>query len=377
MDCCGSTQPWSPAISLALAATLLAASSVAQTPLDPMPPPASPSAGPVCLLLPLSGPHKALGERMFRAFEAGWKEAGETVALRRFDTRGTVLDAVAVTMKAADEHCVLAVGGVGDREALACADAAENAAMALVSLGAAPDGKERAHVTWVREARVKAAVAVAGELAVQGAVAATVLYADNGWGRAMAEAFRAAFESAGGRVVVRRAVSGPDAAKAAQDVALEVVRAREGAVCVREALFLAADLATSRRLLPFLEFAGVTGVRPDPKCPPALVAGTPAWNDAAGVARGGDALNGAVFADEFAQGEPAVEGAVERAVAVARAQLAAAQGADPAGAGPPPVRGFRLFEIRRGAIVPRDGDVAAPVVAPGPAGRADGRVRTD
>lgn len=375
---------------LAALVLLLAASASAQEP-DPVSAPVA-ERPPACVALPLSGPHAALGKRILAAVDAAWAEAN-LPPLRRYDTRGTPADAAAAVAQVAADGCVGLIGGLGDRESVALADAAEAAGVPLLALGSEPDGRPRTRVAWVGTPRREPVAALARRLVADGVPAAVVLHVDSAWGRSVAEAFRAAYETAGGRILAVRVL--PRGAGEQNDLASRLAgdlsRLPDRAPCGRESVFVAADLALAARLVPFLDFHGVTGRRPDPACPAPVPAGTPVFNDPARVARGGEALEGAVFADvAVPDGAPAVDAeAADAAVLLGVAVRAAgAQGRDGVAralsgevaftgrtgevtltGGRVTGRRIELFTIRRGAVVPVTAPVAPPAgpAAPGPA----------
>lgn len=248
----------------------------------------------VCLILPLSGPHAGLGRRALRALEG---VLGEDVTVRALDSNDP--GPATQVAKARDSGCVLAIGGLGDRESLGMSEAAEAEALPLLALGVEPDDRARAHVIAVRTPRAEAVAAIARHAAgASGRVAAHVIVPDTRFGRRVAEEFRAAFEARGGRVLVEHPVpSAEDLAKAAASFAAKRKTAVEGRPCEREVLFLGYDLARAMRLVSLLEFEGVPVRRGEGACPPLLVTGTALWNDRARVSRLGDDLGGARFAD--------------------------------------------------------------------------------
>jgi ABC-type branched-subunit amino acid transport system substrate-binding protein len=324
---------------------------------------------------------------VWRAVEGVTGDADARVTLRRVDTRGTVLDAVAAVLKAGEDGCDALVGGMGDREALAVADAAVTAGLPLVALGAAPDGRERDRVAWARTPRNEPIAALARHLAGRGVLAAFGVAPETAFGRRSLAAFQAAFEAAGGRMVATVA-AGPDTAKTAAELAGHVARFREAEPCRPETVFLPVSVTAARRLLGFLAFQGVTGARPD-SCPAAVVAGTSLWADAAALARSGDTLDGAVFADASDAERPAggLDAEAADAAGLALAAIRAAGGGGREGVakalvgelswsgasgdrswtggriGPRPVT---VFEVRRGAVAPAGAD-----------GNGDGRVPPD
>lgn len=284
----------------------------------------------VCLILPLSGPHAGLGRRALRALEG---LLGDDATVRALDSN----DPGPATQvgKARDSGCVLAIGGLGDRESRTMSEAAEAAAMPLLVLGRDPDDRARAHVISVRTPRSETVAAVARHgIETSKRTAAHVLVPDTPFGREVAQAFRAAFEAGGGQIRTERAVpSAEDLAKAAAAFAAERRKAADGRPCEGEVLFLGYDLARALRLVSLLEFEGVPVRKGEGACPSLLVTGTGLWNDPARVSRLGDDLSGARFADvALPEGErDALEAEVRDAALVARALLAAGMGSRGAG----------------------------------------------
>lgn len=288
----------------------------AQTP-DPGPPPAPapvPEKDTVCLLLPLSGPHEGLGKRVAEAVERTLKAELSDARILRFDTLGTVIGAGEAVARAMEGPCSLAIGGIGDRESIAVADAAEAGSLPLVTLGLVPDGRNRENVVWARTPRDGPVKALAGHLvAVRGETRASLLYPDSPYGRRVAHAFGAAFQASGGHLRVEHSygVTDVDLKDVAQRFATVWKSSGEGLECEPEVLFVAADLGTARRLVPFLKYEEVVGgTQPSETadCPPATVAGTGLWNEPRLLAQGGDELLGAVFAD-LGRDDPGAEGA--------------------------------------------------------------------
>ncbi len=368
----------------------------------PEQPPVAPAPA-VCLILPLSGPHAGLGRRALRSLE-GVLGDGATVRVLDSDDPGPATQ----VGKARDSGCVLAIGGLGDRESRTMSEAAEAVAMPLLALGQDPDDRARAHVISVRTPRSETVAAVARHgIETAKRTAAHVLVPDTPFGREVAWAFRAAFEAGGGRVRTERAVPlAEDLAKAAAAFAAERGGADDGRPCEGEVLFLGYDLARALRLVSLLEFEGVPVRKGKGACPPLLITGTGLWNDPARVSRLGDDLGGARFADvALPEGEGDVlDAEVRDAAFLARALLAAGMGSRSAGgtgtlasedgAGGAPdaiarwaeglafhgatgdlaVRGGRVvgrtigvFELRQGEIRRVDGDAA----------RAECHVRSD
>ena len=298
----------------------------AQVPAAAEPPAPAPAVAKelVCVAVPLSGPHRAIGEAAAARVEAGLRDDLAVVAVRRYDTRGTAPDAAAAVVRGAEEGCVLVVGGLGDREALAAADAAESSGLPMIALGEEPDGRERARVVWPRVSRADRIRVLARHMATQGVADVVAIFPESPYARRALEDLRPAAEAAGLRVVAVKAYpAGSDLGKVAADLVADLGRVPDRPACPRDAVFVPADLAAARRLLPFLEFAGIAGKRSDPKCGAAIVAGTELWNDPKTLARTGDSLERAVFADVPGA---SLEAEAEDAGALAGAAVRAAAG---------------------------------------------------
>lgn len=249
----------------------------------------------VCLALPLSGPHGGLGRRTGALIDQALASA-EGVGAARYDTEGTPQGAEAAVRRADEDGCTLLVGGIGDREASAVADAAARAGLPAVVLGGEPDERVRRDVIWARAGRSMRAAALARHLAQAGVVTAWVLAQDTPYGIAEARAFERAFATAGGRVGGQEWVTdeGTAPAEAAARLASRVTGARAGAACVGEAFLVIQGVAGARRLLGFLGFEGVLQAA-GPRCPVPIVAGSALWLEGPELGRT-RALDGAFVA---------------------------------------------------------------------------------
>jgi hypothetical protein len=287
---------------------------------DAAPGAATPRTTRACLLTPLSGPHAALGIRI-ADLSARALSGVPGVAVARIDTQGTRAGAEAAVARAAEDACTLLMGGIGDREASALADAAERAGIPAIVLGGEPDERVRHRVIWARAGRAARARLLAGHLADAGVTAAWVLAADTPYGEAEARAFAQAFPGFGGRVeaVLRVPPDAEGPATAAADLATRV-RAARGDGCPAEVFVVIHDVATSRRLLGFLGFEGVLQPVRD-RCPAPVVAGTALWLEGPDLART-RALDGALLAAIPVRGP--VGGLLEAEVLDAAALVAAA-----------------------------------------------------
>ncbi len=278
----------------------------------------------VCLVLPMSGPHTALGRQVEKTLRAVLDDGA--VGVRVLDSNDP--GPASQLGKARDTGCVLAIGGLGDRESRTMVEAAEAADMPLLALGRDPDDRVRSHVLWVRTSRMEEVSAIARHAAT-GRTVAHVLVPDTVFGRQVARAFRVAFEVAGGQVRTERAVPPrEDLGKVAATFAAERKRVGEGPACEGEVLFLGYDLGGAMRLVSWLEFEGVPVRKGAGGCPPVLIAGTSRWNDPARVSRLGDDLDGVRFADVvLPEGERDVfQAEVRDAAFLARALLGSGLG---------------------------------------------------
>lgn len=344
------------------------------------------SARPVCLVMPFTGIHAALGERVALSSEQVLGAAG--VAVRRYDDRGDGTGAAEAVGRAAAEDCVALLGGLGDEEARAVADVASALGLPLLALGASPDGRPRPGVTWARTPRAEPIAALARRLVVdEGVKTAYVLAPGTRFGLAAEEAFRTALEAAGGRVALVRILGPADADPriGAAAFGAQVRQERQAAPCDREVVFLPLEAGAARRWLGFLEAEGVVGTPEEARCPRPIVAGTSPWSDPAALARNGAALEGARFGDVRLTGPAAGATVLEAEAADAARLLVAAvrggPGADREGVREALDRGVSVdgatgalrtdhgrvggrdvvtFTIRAGRPVPDDGPAQAP-----------------
>ncbi len=262
----------------------------------------------ICLALPLTGPHAALGLTVARQIEDVVASSGRKVV--RIDTHPSVTAVPLAMARARESGCAAVLGGIGDREAVAMADAAVAAGIPLLSLGRIPDGHARGGVVWARTSREDIMGALARYLVLEQKVQqATVVYDSSGYGRSTAALFAKTFGEAGGTIVLQQE-AGDAAAVAATAKTLAASRKAlvNASTCVPEALVLAVEFQAARRLVPFIDFEGM--LRSEGRCPGMILAGPSVWNDPLRVARAGDALSGAVFADvivpdEMARSSPA------------------------------------------------------------------------
>ncbi len=257
----------------------------------------------VGLVLPLSGPHGMLGNRVAQAIEQVLGAAG--VVVRRYDDRGEPGSVSEAVVRAVTDRCVAILGGLGDDEARMVADAAASREIPLLSLGAAQDGRARKGVTWARTRRGDVIATLARRLAgAEKVTTAYILAPSTRFGLAAVDAFKSSFEASGGRIAVVRLL-GPDDTQPAAVVktfAAQVAQVRAASACEREVIFLPMDADASRRWMGFMEAEGVIGTPQDPKCPRTIVAGTAQLSEPSALAINGAALEGIRFADVLLSG---------------------------------------------------------------------------
>jgi ABC-type branched-subunit amino acid transport system substrate-binding protein len=249
----------------------------------------------VCLALPLTGVHAPLGNRIATRMTAVLAQAPD-VEVIRLDTQGATSGAEAAVTRAWAAGCGLLTGGIGDREAVALADAAARHGMPAVVLGGAPDARVRDRVVWARASRALRAQALARHLVDTGIVTAWVLAVDSPHGNAERRAFEQAFAAVGGQVgaVVPLPADLSELADATAAAAERIRAARTDGVCVAEAFVLVHDVPGARRLLGFLEFQGLLAPQ-GPRCPAPTLAGSPNWLEGPALGRT-RSLDGALVA---------------------------------------------------------------------------------
>jgi len=253
----------------------------------------------VCMVLPLSGPHAVLGRRIEAVIRGTLDKLGFSGGLRTFDTRGTIPGAEDAVTMAESEGCITAIGGIGDLEAVAVAGAAERAGLPVVVLGLEPDPRTLTHVVWARTPREEPIEALAMHLAaVHGDTRASLLYPNSAYGCKVAQAFSAAFQATGGRLLIDYPYPAwtEEMRGVAEGFASKWKDAASDAQCQQEVLFIAGGLEASRRLVAFLRYEEVLGTGEGRKCMPTTVAGTALWDRPTQLAAFGDGLSGAMFA---------------------------------------------------------------------------------
>ena len=360
------------ALPIGLATAVLVANAIfAEEPPGPTAPEPPLDRRAVCALLPLSGPHEALGRQALNAIREVLE--GRSIRVVPLDVSGGDIGA---PVARAHAECAIGIGGIGDHEARRLAEAAEAQAWTVLILGRDPDDRIRSHAIWVGVPRMEVLETLARHCVAERARnTATILVPDTPYGQKVRVAFRRAFEEAGGRVALEQvAPVGEDPARTARTFAAARMEAVPASPCAAEVLFLGFDLETARKVIPRLEFEGVPTRHTEGACLEVLVAGTELWNDPVRVSRLADDLNGAVFAAPERSGLPPIASDAAVAASLAAAWLESATGGEPA-----PVeraeglvvqnsgqdltvrggrltgRTIRIFEIRDGGITPWPG----------------------
>jgi ABC-type branched-subunit amino acid transport system substrate-binding protein len=178
----------------ALAVRLPAAAPLAD---PPAPRPGKPR---LALLLPLSGPHRAVGRALRPALELGLADLAVTAEV--LDTAGEPAGAVAAVERAVAGGAALIVGPVGERESRAAVRRAVLRGVPIATLAATAGADVDAGVYRLWDAPTDEA-ALTGRLAGDlGHERLAVFAPRDEQGRAMAEAFRSAAERRGARVLV-------------------------------------------------------------------------------------------------------------------------------------------------------------------------------
>lgn len=303
------------------------------------------------LALPLSGPHRRVGERLRRAVDLARRLYGPGAAPQLLveDTGGTPEGAAAAVERLVlGEHVVGVVGPVGDREAVAAAFRAEELGAPLVTLTSRSEvarlGPWVFRLRFGPEEQGRAAATYA--LRVLGLDSFAVAYPDDRFGRRAAAAFWTTVEAGGGEI---RGVSSwpPGSGSAGFDQgARALVGGREDGPWLQargdrfeygegkfkgyrprvdfRGLFVPAHPAEARRLLRHLAYYDV-GLRaaPDQESERksaqtgrqetlVQVLGAASWSDPAAAGGKPKELHNAAFADVFDRGDP--RPAVERFV---------------------------------------------------------------
>ena len=233
----------------------------------------------LCLLLPLSGPHKDIGEKVANILGDG----GDTI---RFDTSSR--DFAGIVQKARESSCLLAIGGIGDMEAKALAQAADTYGQRFLALGRVHVSKENSNVVWVRSSKqeiLEPLVDFAVRVAKVQALA--LIEKDRAYYKSVADIVASIAQGAGirlARFVVAKNEEGR--------VARETEQWIGGGDMSRTAVFLAVDTMIARRILGFMEFYGL--LKNDGKG--VVVLGAPSWQYEPGLTRSLDSFEGAIIA---------------------------------------------------------------------------------
>jgi len=233
----------------------------------------------LCVLLPLSGAHKSLGENVARIL-------GDGAETKRFDT--ATRDFAGIMQRAKESGCVLAIGGIGDMEAKALAEAADTYAQWFLALGRVHVPKAGSNVVWARSSTEEVLQALLDfAIKVEGIRSLLIIQKNEAYYRSISDIVFALGQSAGIRTA--RCVLGKDEEnKVAKDLTQWL-----GADDLPSAgVFLALDTVSARRLLGFMEFYELSNNQRKG----VLVIGPPSWYYESGLVRSLGIFDGAIIA---------------------------------------------------------------------------------
>jgi len=243
-----------------------------------------------CLILPLSGPHGAVGTRVLERMKAALAAA----AVPRWEVRddeGTDRGVVEAASWARERRCGVWIGGIGDREARALIREARDQDVPLVGLWSSPTVPDDDRVIGATPDRRRPMEVLARYLKEAGVQRVFLLAGPTAGDRDRAAAFQQAASGIG--TILRVEASGDPRASAAS-LAEAMAGRRAGAACEPEAVVLSGDPGLAVRWKGFLEAEGVIQGRD--RCPGPLLAGPPSWATPEALRRYGLALEGAVTA---------------------------------------------------------------------------------
>jgi len=285
--------------------------------LSPTPPAASPENPggrgakkpdpPICLILPLSGPHKVLGTMVLERFQAA-REAASVRDWEARDDEGTEEGVARAAAWARERACGVWVGGIGDRESRAMAREAEVQDVPLVGLWSGPqvpDGPRLIRAAPDRRAPVEVLCRFLKEAPANRVF---LLVGPSAGDRERGAAFQQACSGIG---AVKRVDATPDPRTSARALAEGMADRQDGGKCQAEVVVLVGEPDLAVRWKGFLEAEGELQGRD--RCPGPLVAGPPSWATPEAVRRFGLALEGAVTAawrdkDGVAEADPLAPG---------------------------------------------------------------------
>ncbi|MBI4516135.1 MAG: penicillin-binding protein activator [Deltaproteobacteria bacterium] len=247
---------------------------------------AVPAPGPttkIACLLPLTGVDRAYGQRALAGLRLAFADAPEQLVVR--DTGGDPASSAELLQALHQDSSVVAVVGPlrsSEAEVLAPLAERERLPLLLLSQREGLAGRFVFQVAMTRGQQAEMLVRYAADtLKVQ---RFGVLYPEDGYGSAFAQAFIDAVAAQGASVVGTQAYEpgNPDLAAAAGAV-------RRWHQAGLQALFIPDAAAT----------AAAVAAQVREGLPDVALLGTESWNDAAALSRAGDVINGAVFTDAF------------------------------------------------------------------------------
>ncbi|MBI1815569.1 MAG: penicillin-binding protein activator [Deltaproteobacteria bacterium] len=237
----------------------------------------------VACLLPLTGPDHAYGKRALAGLRLAFADAPQHLVIR--DTGGDPANSAALVRALDKDPTVLAVIGPlrsSESEVAAPVAEREHFPMLLLSQSEGLAGGSVFQVAMTRNQQVVLLVGYAVDtLKIE---RAGIVYPNDGYGTAFAEAFEAAFTARGGHVVGTETYQPGDT-----DFSTITAVVRDWSGAGLQAVFIpdAARMAV----------AVAAHVRSE--APDVTLLGTESWNDPAALADAGAAINGAIFADSF------------------------------------------------------------------------------
>jgi branched-chain amino acid transport system substrate-binding protein len=237
----------------------------------------------VACLLPLTGPDHAYGMRALAGLRLAFADAPQHLVIR--DTGGDPASSAALVRALDKDPTVLAVIGPlrsSESEVAAPVAEREHFPMLLLSQGEGLAGGSVFQVAMTRNQQVVLLVGYAADtLKIE---RAGIIYPNDGYGTAFAEAFEAAFTARGGHIVGTETYQPGET-----DLSTVTAAVRDWSGAGLQAVFIP-DAA---------RMAAAVAAHVRSEAPEVTLLGTESWNDPAALADAGAAINGAIFADSF------------------------------------------------------------------------------
>ncbi|MGI6681852.1 MAG: penicillin-binding protein activator [Myxococcota bacterium] len=245
----------------------------------------------LCLLLPLSGQYGHIGQSVRSIFDRAFSVL-EGVKVEVFDTKG--IQVQQAVQSASRAGCAFLVGGLGDKEALAVANAADQARIPALILSGESDGRVRGAVIWGRASRYDKALVLARYLLEKGVTNAwTVSACSTNLCMAEAKAFTNAFLKLGGQPKMVDIDEDSEMQNEVSQFAKSVIGPTPEKACSSRAFVILGSIQNARRVLGFMEFGGLFAL-PKPSCKPPIVVAQASWAGQPELGRT-TALDGAVY----------------------------------------------------------------------------------